>query len=159
MLPHYSRDGLTMFLCPDAKIVMKKQGMMPYGYIYCDSARILRDKDVKLFKEQLKAKLVKTPMPKEDYKRIEKAIKKLGQADVNDILYDLQSEERNLKNQIEQEVRESIDLSSQVENAFDFYIFAFIMKKFADKVGLEMGFNEDSKEFIKAVVKEAVVKD
>ena len=158
MIPHYSRDGMTIFVCPNARLTTEKEGMIPYGYMYCDLVRMHRGKDVKLFKEQLKSKLVKTPLPKEEYKRIENAIKKLGQADVNDILYNLQSEESNLKNQIEKEVRERIDLSSQVENAFDLYAIAFILKTFADKVGLEIGLPKDSNEFMKSVIKAASTK-
>ena len=153
MQPHYARDGSTMFVCPNVKIVIRKEGLRPYGYMFCDLVRIQKGKDVKFYKEQLKSKLVKTPLPKEDYKRIEKEIKKLEQADVNDISYALKSEEKNLKKQLEKEVREAIDVSRQVENAYEFYTFTFILQKFADKVGLETDWPKDSKEFMKGVVK------
>ena len=147
------RDKFFLYVCPRAKV--SKSPEFEGGralYIKCETVKF-KENNVKLFKEQLKSKLIKTPLPKEDYKRIEKKIKKLGQADVNDILYTLKSEEKNLKKQIEITARESIDVSRQVENAYELYTFAFILRKFADKVGLEIGLPKDLKESMKAAVK------
>lgn len=69
------------------------------------------------------------------------------------IFYTLQSEEKNLKKQMEMTVRESIDVSRHVENAYELYTFTFILRKFADKVGLEIGWPKDPKEFMRGVVK------
>jgi hypothetical protein len=157
MTSSYTREGLQYWICGSvkAKSINRFQAA-----IYCTQFKRLPEqlKNVKLFKEQLISKLIKKPLPKEDYKKIEKEIKKLEQADVNDVLFALKNEEKNLKKQIEITVRESIDLSNQVEDAYGFYTFAFILQKFADKVGLEIDLPKDSKEFMKAVVEQVVVK-
>lgn len=105
------------------------------------------------FKQELKSKLVEKPLPREDYKKIEKAIKKLEQADVNDVVYNIKSEEENLKRQIEISLRESVDVSVHVKNAYELYTFASILRKLGDKVGLEVRWPKDQKELIKDVVK------
>ena len=150
------RDKCFLYICPKARVSRSPEFEGGRAlYIKCDTVKF-KEKSVKLFKEQLKSRLIKKPLPKEDYKRIEKGIKKLEQANVNDILYTLKSEEKTLKKQIETMVRESIDVSRQVENAYELYTRTFILQRFADKVGLEIGFPKDSKEFVKAVVKATV---
>jgi len=145
----------SLYLCPKAKVTTSSKvegGRMPY--ISCDTMRF-REKNIKFFKEQLGSFLIKKPLPKEDYKRIEKAIKKLGQADVNDILYNIKSEEESIKKQIETVVRERIDVDRNVKNAYELYTAAFIHKELADKVGLDIGWHQmDQKELIKSVVKD-----
>jgi len=150
MLATYMTSGFTVYICPHVTIHKPDKFS---GAIYCDAQPTFKEKNVRLFKEQLKSKLVKMPLPKEDYKRIEKEIRKLEQADVNDILYTLQNEEKNLKKQMEMTVRESIDVSTYVQNAYKFYTFTFILRKFADKVGLEIGWPKDPREFMREVVK------
>jgi len=143
------------YLCPKAKVSTSSKvegGRIPY--ISCDTMRF-KEKNIKFFKEQLKSFLIKKPLPKEDYKRIEKAIKKLEQADVNDILYNIKSDEQGLKKQIETVVRESIDVDRHVKNAYELYTAAFIQKELADKVGLDIGWQQlDQKEVIKSAVKD-----
>lgn len=87
MTAYYSRDGSIIFMCPNVRITIKREKLVTYGLLFCNMVKTHKGKNIKLFKEQLKSKLVKIPLPKEDYKRIEKEIKKLEQADVNDILY------------------------------------------------------------------------
>lgn len=36
MIPYYARDGSIMFVCPNVKITIKKEGMMPYGFLFCE---------------------------------------------------------------------------------------------------------------------------
>ena len=145
----------SLYLCPKAKVSTSpnvEDGRIPY--ISCDTMRF-KEKNIKFFKEKLKSFLIKKPLSKEDYKRIEKAIKKLEQADVNDILYNIKSEEENIKKQIETVVRESIDADRHVKNAYELYTAAFILKELADKVGLDIGWQQlDQKEIIKSAVKD-----
>jgi len=144
----------SLYLCPNLKVKNSPKvegGRTPY--ISCDTVR-LREKNIKFFKEQLKSFLIKKPLPKEDYKRIEKAIGKLGQADVNDILYNIKSEEENIKRQIETGVRESVNVDGHVKNAYELYTVLFIHKELADKVGLDVAWQHlDQKELIKSVAK------
>lgn len=35
MQPYYARDGATMFICPNVKITIKKEGLLPYGFLFC----------------------------------------------------------------------------------------------------------------------------
>jgi len=145
----------SLYLCLRAKVSTSAKvegGRIPY--ISCDTMRF-REKNIKFFREQLKSFLIKKPLPKEDYKRIEKAIKKLEQADVNDILYNLKSEEDSIKKQIEAVVRESIDVGPHTNNAYELYIAAFILKKLAEKVGLDIGWQHlTQKEIIKSAVED-----
>lgn len=145
----------SLYMCSKAKVSTSPKvegGKIPY--IGCNTIKF-REKNVKFFKQQLKSSLIKKPLPKEDYKRIEKAIKKLEQADVNDILYKIKREEENLKKQIETMVRERVDVDAHVKNAYELYTAAFIHKKLADKVGLDVGWHQlDQKEIKKYAAKD-----
>jgi len=147
----------SIYVCPKAKVSTSpkvEDGRIPY--IRCDTIRF-KEKNIKFFKQQLESFLIKKPLPKEDYKRIEKAIKKLGQADVNDILHNIKSEEDNIKKQIETVVRESIDVDVHVKHAYELYTAAFIHKELADKAGLDIGWQHlDQKEIIKSAVKDTL---
>ena len=147
----------SLYLCLKANVSTSPKvegGRIPY--ISCDTIRF-KEKNIKFFKQQLKSSLIKKPLPKENYKRIEKAIKKLEQADINDILYNIKSEEENLKKQIETVVRESIDVEAHVKNAYELYIAAFIHKELADKVGFDIGWQQlDQKKIIKSAVKDVL---
>jgi len=151
MISAYTKEGLHVWICPHMEAKQVKRGECA---IYCQTKQErLREKNISLFKQQLKSRLVERPLPKEDYKRIEKAIKRLEQADVNDIIYNIKSEEENLKKQIETVVRENIDVGVHVKNAYELYIVTLIQRKLAETVGLEIGLPKDQREMVKAAVK------
>lgn len=144
----------SLYLCPKAKVSISSEvegGRVPY--ISCGTVKF-REKNIKFFKEQLKRFLIKKPLPKQ-YKRIEKAIKKLKQADVNDVLYNIKNEEENIKRQIEIVVRESINVDEHVKNAYELYTAAFILKELANKVGLDISWQIlNKKQLIEYAVKD-----
>lgn len=35
MKPYYARDGVTIFICDNARLTIKKQNLIPYGYMFC----------------------------------------------------------------------------------------------------------------------------
>ena len=35
MSAHYSRSGTVIFICENARLTIKKQNNVPYGYMYC----------------------------------------------------------------------------------------------------------------------------
>jgi hypothetical protein len=156
LITTYTKDGFRVLICPHIQTHIVKSGIgnLKHAELYCQVQQVrLWKRDIKFFKQELISKLVEKPLPKEDYKRIEKAIKKLEQADVNDILYNLKSEEENLKRQIEIALRASVDVSVYLKNAYELYTFAFILRKLGDRVGLEVSWPKDQRELVKDVVK------
>ena len=35
MQPYYARDGSTIFICDNVRLTIKKDGMVPYGFMFC----------------------------------------------------------------------------------------------------------------------------
>jgi len=35
MKPYYARDGVAIFICENARLTIKKQNLIPYGYVFC----------------------------------------------------------------------------------------------------------------------------
>lgn len=156
LMPTYAENGTRVLICPHVKARIAKSGIgaLKHLEIDCQVPQVrLWKKDIKFFKQELKSKLVDKPLPKEEYKRIEKSIKKLEQADVNDILYNIKGEERELKKQMETTLRESVDVSVHIRNAYGLYTYAFVLRRLGDEAGLEVGWPKDQKELIKDVVK------
>jgi len=146
------KAGMSVFICPNAKL--SKSPAVEGGrnlYLKCDQIK-LKEKEIKLFKQALLSDLSKRPMPKEDYKRVEKGIKDLEQADVNDIMFHLESNDK-LKKQIEMVVRQNIKVDTHLKMAYDVFVFTYIMAKLAEKIGLEIPVRKLSEEeMMKTVV-------
>ena len=35
MKPHFAKDGVAIFICPNTRLTIKKQNLVPYGYMFC----------------------------------------------------------------------------------------------------------------------------